>query len=103
MLVSNVKDAISALPAYFRTATRIEGLDGGELFNLSAVLGSAIEVQVVETLNRIREVWDPDDRWPRHRFVRSAQTFPDVRQSGLNKEAATDVAEAISRIVDRFR
>ena len=49
-LVHNVRDAISALPVYFRTATRIEGLDGGELFNLSAVLGSAIEVQVVETL-----------------------------------------------------
>ena len=49
-LVRNVRDAVSALPVYFRTATRIEGLDGGELFNLSAVLGSAIEVQVVETL-----------------------------------------------------
>ena len=78
-LVNHVRDALSALPAYFQTATRIEGLDGGELFNLSAVLGSAIEVQVVETLNRIRQVWDPDNRWPRHRFVRSAQTFPDVR------------------------
>ena len=67
-----MKDAVSALPVYFRTATRIEGLDGGELFNFSAVPGSSIEVQVVETLNRIREVRDPDDRWPRHRFVRSA-------------------------------
>ena len=27
----------------------------------------------------------------------------DLRQSGLDKEAAVDVAEAISRIVDRFR
>ena len=42
-LVRNVRDAISAIPVYFRTATRIEGLDGGELFNLSAVLGSAIK------------------------------------------------------------
>ena len=79
ILIGNVKNALHALPAYFRTSTRIEGLDGGELFNLSAVLGSAIEVQVVETLNRIRDVWDPDDRWPRCRFVRSSQTFPDVR------------------------
>lgn len=75
-LVGNVRDALGALPVYFRTATQIEGLDGGELFNLSAVLGSAIEVQVVETLNRIREVWDPDDRWPRHRFVRKRWQRP---------------------------
>lgn len=94
-LVNNVRDALSALPVYFRTATRIEGLDGGELFNLSAVLGSAIEVQVVETLNRIREVWDPDDRWPRHRFVRSAQTFPDVRLLAHGQDGAADIALGI--------
>lgn len=34
-LVNNVSDALNALPAYFQTATRIEGLDGGELFNPS--------------------------------------------------------------------
>ena len=94
-LVRNVTDAVRALPVYFRTATRIEGLDGGELFNLSAVLGSAIEVQVVETLNRIREVWDPDDRRPRHRFVRSAQTFPDVRLLAHCQDGAVDVALGI--------
>lgn len=94
-LVRNVRDAISDLPVYFRTATRIEGLDGGELFNLSAVLGSAIEVQVVETLNRIREVWDPDDRWPRHQFVRSAQTFPDVRLLAHGWDGAAEIALGI--------
>ena len=94
-LVDNVRDAIGALPAYFRTATRIEGLDGGELFNLSAVLGSAIEVQVVETLNRIRAVRDPDDRWPRHRFVRSAQTFPDVRLLAQRRDGGPDIALGI--------
>ena len=94
-LIGNVRDAISALPVYFRTATRIEGLDGGELFNLSAVLGSAIEVQVVETLNRIRDVWDPDDRWPRHRFVRSAQTFPDVRLQAHGRGGSVDIALGI--------
>ena len=76
-------------------ATRIAGLDGGELFNLSAVLGSAIEVQVVETLNRTRAVWDPDDRWPRHRFVRSAQTFPDVRLLARNERGDAKIALGI--------
>ncbi|MYG39072.1 MAG: hypothetical protein F4162_09005 [Synechococcus sp. SB0676_bin_10] len=65
------------------------------MFNLSAVLGSAIEVQVVETLNRIREVWDPDNRWPRHRFVRSAQTFPDVRLVAHGKDKHPHIALGI--------
>ena len=55
-LVRNVREALSALPAYFRTSTRIEGLDAGDLFNLNSVLGATIEVQVVDSLNRIREV-----------------------------------------------
>lgn len=95
MLVTNVRDALGALPAYFRTTTHIEGLDGGELFNLSGVLGSAIEVQVIETLNRIREVWDPSDRWPRHRFVRSSQTFPDVRLQARNADGEAEIALGI--------
>ena len=94
-LVNNVSDALNALPAYFQTATRIEGLDGGGLFNLSAVLGSAIEVQVVETLNRTREVWDPENRWPCHRFVRLAQTFPDVRLVADNRDIDPRIALGI--------
>ena len=91
-LAHNVSEALRALPIYFRTATRIEGLDVGDLFSLSGVLGSSIESQVVETLNGIREVWDPDDRWPRHRFVRFAQTFPDVRLMTTADEGKDAVA-----------
>ena len=50
-LVRQVMDAIIALPAYFRTTTHIEGLEAADLFSLNAVLGSTIEVQVVQTLN----------------------------------------------------
>ena len=94
-LVRDVRDAISALPAYFRTATRIEGLDAADLFSLNSVLGGTIEVQVVETLNHIRAVWDPANRLPRHRFVRSAQTFPDVRLVAQNGDGTVDVALGI--------
>lgn len=94
-LVRNVRDAIGALPAYFQTATRIEGLDAADLFSLNSVLGGAIEVQVVETLNRIRAVWDPDSTRPRHRFVRTSQTFPDVRLVARNGDGSVDVALGI--------
>lgn len=78
-LVDSIKDALRTLPAYFASTTTIEGLEAGDLFSLNTVLGGAIEVQVVETLNRIRGVWDPDEEWTEYRFERSAQTFPDVR------------------------
>jgi hypothetical protein len=42
-------------------------------------LGTSIEVQVVHTLNKMREVWDPRERWVGYRFERQSQVFPDVR------------------------
>lgn len=75
----NVTDALLALPIYFRSATNIEGLEAGDLFSLNSVLGGTIEVQTLATLNRIRDVWDPDDEWTEYGFERSSQSFPDVR------------------------
>lgn len=78
-LVKNVREAIHALPFYFESKTVVEGLDAGDLFSLNSVLGGTIEVQTVNTLNRIRNVWDPDDDWVDYGFERFSQTFPDVR------------------------
>lgn len=78
-LVGNVRDALAALPVHFTSQTSIEGLEAGDLFSLNSMLGSNIEIQVVETLNKLRAVWDADEEWTEYRFVRSSQTFPDVR------------------------
>lgn len=78
-LVENVRDALAALPVHFSSRTCIEGLEAGDLFSLNSMLGGSIEIQVVETLNRLRAVWDPDEEWEEYAFVRSSQTFPDVR------------------------
>lgn len=89
-----VVDALRALPGYFRSETVIEGLAATDLFSLNAVLGTTIEVQVVRTLNLIRDVWDPDERWARYSFVRQPQTFPDVRLQAVGDEGV-DVALGI--------
>jgi hypothetical protein len=78
-LITNVREAIRALPFYFESKTVIEGLNAGDLFSLNAVLGGTIEIQTVSTLNRIRNVWDPNDDWTDYGFERFSQTFPDVR------------------------
>lgn len=73
-----VREALFALPAYFRSDTSIEGILATDIFTLNAAFGATIEDQVVSTLNRMREVWDPDEKFMYHRFVRQPQTFPDV-------------------------
>jgi len=77
-LYQNIRSAIATLPAYFRTETRISGINVTDLQTLNTALGATIEEQVVTTLNAIRHVWDPEERYSLYHFVRQAQTFPDV-------------------------
>ncbi|MDE0313929.1 MAG: hypothetical protein OXM61_03425 [Candidatus Poribacteria bacterium] len=73
-----VREALFALPTYFRSDTSIEGILATDIFTLNAAFGATIEDQVVSTLIRMREVWDPHEEFMYHRFVRQPQTFPDV-------------------------
>lgn len=72
------RETLGALPVHFRSDTHIEGIGATDIFTLSAALGAAIENQVVDTLNQLRSVWDPADRYPTLAFVRQPQSFPDV-------------------------
>lgn len=94
-LAHRVTEAVLALPGYFGSTTNIEGLAATDLFALNTVLGATIEVQVVETLNRMRDVWDPDNEWPTHRFDRQAQTFPDVLLRRRTGAGEYDVAMGV--------
>lgn len=73
-----VREALFALPSYFRTETNIEGMLASDINSLNAALGATIEEQVVQTLNSMRAVWDPEDEYRTFAFVRQSQTFPDV-------------------------
>lgn len=78
-LRERVEEALYALPGHFRSATNIEGIQATDLFALNTMLAATIEARVVETLNWMRQVWDPDGCWTAYSFERQAQTFPDVR------------------------
>lgn len=78
-LYDGVHAALAALPAYFEFDNSIGGIDATDLHNLNTLMGAAIEVQVVESLNGLRTVWDPQQKWTDYAFVRSSQAFPDVR------------------------
>ena len=77
-LYERVVEALYAVPFHFRSGTIIDGVLATDLQTLNQVLGATIEEQMVSTLNRMRNVWDPDDRYLRYSFVRQAQVFPDV-------------------------
>ncbi|HWP37350.1 MAG TPA: hypothetical protein VNL18_07330 [Gemmatimonadales bacterium] len=78
-LWTRTKEALLSLPGYFLAPDiRVAGIYATEVFTLGATLGATIEDQVVTTLNRMRRVWDPADKYPLYTFVRQPQTFPDV-------------------------
>lgn len=77
-LHERVIQALVALPAHWRPANVFSGIPVTDLHTLAANLGAAIEDQVVETLNSMRPVWDPDRQYGLYRFVRQPQAFPDV-------------------------
>ncbi len=56
----------------------IVGVRATDIQTLNTALGAAIEDQVVQTLNEMRQVWDPDQAHQEFSFARQAQTFPDV-------------------------
>ena len=78
-LYQRVVDAIYALPGLFKTSLNIVGVRATDLFTLNSALGASIEDSVVDNLNALRKLWDPDDQFQVYSFVRQAQVFPDVR------------------------
>lgn len=78
-LYQRVRNALYALPGRFRTQLRIAGISAVDLFTLNTPLGAAIEQSVVDSLNDVREIWDPDGQYKLYSFIRQAQVFPDVR------------------------
>ena len=86
-----VIDALKALPAHFHSDTFIEGVNATDVFTLNSALGATIENQVVETLNTIRSVWDPDNDYGTYLFVRQPQSFPDVVLKNLSDETAKPI------------
>ena len=77
-LYHNIREAIVSLPSNFHSTTNISGILATDLHTLNTVLGATIEEKVVSTLNEIRAIWDPLQKYAFYRFVRQAQTFPDV-------------------------
>ena len=86
-LFETVKNAIFSLPSRFESSLNIDGVLATDLFAFNSSLGATIEQQVVDSLNKLRSVWDPKQQYELYEFERQPQTFPDV----VLKASAPDV------------
>jgi hypothetical protein len=66
------------LPSRFQSELVISGVLATDLFAFNSSLGATIEEQFVASLNRLRNLWDPEQRYTLFSFERQPQTFPDV-------------------------
>ena len=78
-LYDNVKKTLFALPEEFSSSLVIRDFRATDIFTLNSALGASIEDSVVTSMNRLREVWDPEGRYSVYKWERQAQAFPDVR------------------------
>ena len=86
-LFKSVKKSVFSLPSRFESDLTISGVLATDLFAFNSSLGATIEEQVVDALNKLRTIWDPEQRYALYTFERQPQTFPDV----VLKAAAPDV------------
>jgi hypothetical protein len=73
-----VRGLLAALPNHFSTELLIRGINATEIFAIGSALSAIVETQVVGILNRLRPIWDAQNRYADYAFVRQSQTFPDV-------------------------
>ncbi|WP_143155700.1 MULTISPECIES: hypothetical protein [unclassified Burkholderia] len=62
---------------------------------MNTALGAAIEQSVVDSLNAIRELWDPTRTYAAYTFVRQSQTFPDVLLKTTDPDAQPQILMGI--------
>ena len=78
-LREHVIEALAAVVVHFDSTISIEGIEATDLFGMNSLLGGAIETQTVAVLNRMRDIWDPNDKYACYEFRRYPESFPDVR------------------------
>lgn len=94
-LWTRVRKLLLNLPGYFQSDTVIAGVLATDLFSFNASLGSSIEEQVVESLNSLRDYWDPAKAYADYTFVRRPQRFPDVTLQRADPEGADGILMGI--------
>ena len=74
----NVYDLLEALPNYFKSEIIIKGINVTDIYAVGSLFSAVIEAQIVDMLNKLRNIWDEDNKYSNYIFIRQSQTFPDI-------------------------
>jgi len=74
----STKSLLYSIPNHFQADLSIRGVNVTEIFSVGTLFSGILETQIVETLNRLRGIWDKDAKYFPYSFVRQPQNFPDV-------------------------
>ncbi len=73
------RNLLKELPTYFKSTLNItSAVNVTEIYAFGTALSYTIEEEVVNTLNKEKELLDPDGKYCEYSFTRQAQSFPDV-------------------------
>jgi hypothetical protein len=84
-----VYDLIESLPNYFKSEVLIKGINVTDIYSVGNLFSAIIETQIVDMLNKLRNIWDTDNKYSNYSFVRQSQTFPDILL--INTQKQTDI------------
>jgi hypothetical protein len=91
---NSTKSLLYSIQNHFQTDLSIRGINVTEIFSVGALFSGILETQIVETLNRMRGIWDKDAKYFPYSFVRQPQNFPDVllmRTAGGEEPKSKDI------------
>lgn len=77
-LWETINKLIRLLPNYFESEIVIKGVDATDLYSVGSLFSTAIESNLVDGLNKTRNLWDAENQYLTLAFKRQSQTFPDV-------------------------
>ena len=82
-----VYDLIESLPNYFKSEVLIKGVNVTDIYSVGSLLSAIIETQIVDMLNKLRNIWDIDNKYSNYSFIRQSQTFPDILLINTQKQS----------------
>lgn len=77
-LWTKINELIRTLPNFFQSQIVVKGINATDVYAVGSLFSSAIESSLVEGLNKMRNIWDPENKYLSFAFKRQSQTFPDV-------------------------
>lgn len=81
-----VYDLIESLPNYFKSEILIKGVNVTDIYSVGSLFSAIIETQIVDMLNKLRNIWDIDNKYSNYSFIRQSQTFPDILLINTQKQ-----------------